>query len=74
MKMHRTQNDPPFIVALVALHDKVSYFDALKLLKSHDAVEHVQCVEMGYPVIRFVNSVKISNYSYYTNLEKAIGM
>jgi len=55
LRQVRSQNDPPFIVALVALNNKISYFDFLTKLKSSDAVESVWYAGNGYPIIRQVN-------------------
>lgn len=54
MKLIRTQNDPPFVVALVTLNNQISYFDILEKFKTCDAEASVSYADNGYLVIRYV--------------------
>ena len=52
LKQIRTQNDPPFIIALVSLSNNISYFDTLDKLKNSDPEANITYTENGYTVIR----------------------
>lgn len=52
LKLVRTQNDPPFVIALVSLSNNISYFDTLDKLKTCDPEATITYAENGYTVIR----------------------
>lgn len=52
MKLIRTQNDPPFVVALITLNNQISYFDVLEKFKTCYAEASVSYADNGYLVIR----------------------
>lgn len=52
LKLVRSQNDPPFVIALVSLSNNISYFDTLDKLKNCDPEANVTYAENGYTVVR----------------------
>lgn len=54
MKLVRSQNDPPLIVALIALSNQISYFGVLDKLNTCDAVEATWNSGYGHMIVRLV--------------------
>ncbi len=52
LKLVRSQNDPPIVVALVALNNQISYFDVLEQLKTCDPDANFTYSESGYLVVK----------------------